>query len=192
MPVIICISDCGTDHKVKLLGYLGQVNLANFVSWLRKYLWLSNALCKYLKNGQMAKPHVLKLMGEKNYLTLLTVWILIRLSMTQNICSLHRLPVSFCTIDGCHHLKKWFIKNYFSSNLYNSACGSMYYLLPSIQVLYWAQMKKEYLLLLFNINRVEWNVKYMPCRKWPHPNTHFCQIKEGHWIPFESVKIQKN
>lgn len=38
MPVIICISSSGTDHKVKLLGYLGQANLANFVSWLRKYL----------------------------------------------------------------------------------------------------------------------------------------------------------
>jgi len=64
MPVIICISSSGTDHKVKLLGYLGRVNLANFVSWLGKYL-CQIMLYKYLKNGKMAKSNVLKLMDQK-------------------------------------------------------------------------------------------------------------------------------
>lgn len=63
MPMIICISSSGSDHKVKLLGYLGQVKLANFVSWLRKHLWLLNALYKYFKNGKMAKSDMSELMA---------------------------------------------------------------------------------------------------------------------------------
>lgn len=110
MPVIICISSSGTDHKVKLLGYLGQANLANFVSWLRKYLWLSNALYKYLKYGKMANPHVL--IDEKNNLLfcLYEFWLGFP---WHRIYFLHRLPVSFCTINGCHYLNKWFLKTIF-------------------------------------------------------------------------------
>lgn len=60
--MIICISNSGSDHEVKLLGYLGQVKPANFVSWPRKHFWLSNGYYKYFKNGKMAKSDMSELM----------------------------------------------------------------------------------------------------------------------------------
>lgn len=56
----------------------------------------------------------------------------------------------------------------------------MYYLLPSIQILYWAQKWQEYLLLLFNINKelnAMWNV---------------CPVGSDHILTPISVKLRQD